>query len=133
MPREPGPARGISYTLSQYERPRSEKQSKRIVGVRDEQPVDEVLLLGAGGHSPSSATPLRPVLAEGTRFHVVLVGQGHHHVLRGDQVLPVEAAERSLDDGAARIVPVPGADVHELLADHREEPIGIFQNLDKVS
>ena len=37
-----------------------------------------------------------------------------------------------LDGGSARIGRETGADVDELLADHREEPVGVFQDLDET-
>ena len=105
---------------------------QRVVGVGDEQAIDEILLLGPGRDPPAPPAPLRPVLAERTSLDVAGVGQGHGHVLRGDEILPVEASERGFDDRPARIGREPVADVHELAPDHREQPIGILQDLDET-
>ena len=81
---------------------------------------------------PRPAAPLRPILAEGAGLDVAGVGQGHGHVLRGHEILPVEAPERGLDGGPARVGREPGPDVDELLADHRKEAVGVFQDLHEV-
>ena len=102
------------------------------MGVGDEQAVDEILLLGPGRHPAPPAAPLRPVLPEGAGLDVAGMGKGHRDVLRGDEVLPVESPERVVDHGPARVGRESSPDVHELLADHRKEAVGVFQNFDEI-
>ena len=95
----------------------------RVVGMGDEEFVDEILVLGPRRRAPLAAALLGLILAQGLRLDITGVGQGDHHVLGGDEVLQGEIGVIRLDLGAAGI-PVLVADGDQFIANHRHEALG---------
>ena len=75
----------------------------RVVGVGDEQLLDEVLVLDRGGGLAAPAAPLRLVFGERLALGIAGVRKRHHHVLRLDQVLGGQIEVIAVDLGAAGI------------------------------
>ena len=86
------------------------------MGRGDEEPLDEILLLGAHAGFPFAAAALGPVEGDGVALDVAAVGDGDHHVLFDDQVLEGEIA-RLVDDFGAAGVGVALLDLEQFLLD----------------
>ena len=89
--------------MSQYTFPRLEKHKHHVVRVRDEQLVDEVLVLDARGRAAAAAAALRVVRLGRLRFRVSGVRQRDDDGLLGDQVFHREIAVVLDDLGAALV------------------------------
>ena len=76
---------------------------QRVVRVRHEQLVDEILVLDRRRGAAATAATLRAVLADGLRLRVAAVRQRHDDVLRRDQVFDREVGLVVLDARAARV------------------------------
>ena len=74
-----------------------------VVRVRDEQALDEIVLLHRGRGLAAAAAALRAVLGERLRLDVAAVRERDHHVLRRDQVLDRDVLGDG-DDLAAALV-----------------------------
>ena len=61
------------------------KTQQRVVGVRDEQLVDEILVLDAGRRLAAPAAALRLIVGNRLRLGVAAVRQRHHHILGRNQ------------------------------------------------
>ena len=104
------------------------EEQHRVVGVRDEEPLDEVLFLR--GRRGLAATPaaLRRVAVERLPLHVAVVRHRHHHVLRLDEVQDVHALAVHLDLGAPGVGELR-LHLQKLLAHHLAQPIRIDEDL----
>ena len=102
------------------------------MGVRDEQLLDEVLVLDRRCGLAAPAAALRLVLGERLALGVAGVRQRHHHVLRLDQVLGGEVEMIAVDLGTARIA-VGVADLEQLAAHHLRQPLGARQDVAQVA
>ena len=93
---------------------------QRVVGVGDEELLDEILVLDRGRRLAAAAAPLRLVVGHRLRLGVARVRQRHDHVLRLDQVFGREVEVIAADLGAARVAVVV-ADLDQLGAHHGRE------------
>ena len=87
-----------------------------VVRARDEQLVDEVLVLDAGGRTAAAAAPLRLIDIGRLRLRIARVRQRDDNHLLGDEVLDREVVV-VLDDLRAARVGVRGAYFRQLAAD----------------
>src|SRR5256884_9973164 len=99
--------------------------------MRDEQLLDEILVLDRGGGLAASAATLRLVLGERLALGVTGVRQRHHHVLRLDQGLGGEIQMIAVDLGPARIA-IRWADLEQLPRPPLREPPGAGGNFAPV-
>ncbi len=83
---------------------------QRVVGIGDEQLVDEILFLDAGRGLALAAALLLPVPVQGLRLGITRVRERHHHVLLLDEVLQAEV-QALLDDFGAPLVGILLADL----------------------
>src|SRR5882757_2088978 len=104
------------------------KTQQRVMGVRDEQLVDEILVLDAGGGLAAAAAALRLVVGYRLRLGVTAMGQGHDHILRRDQILRREILVID-EDFSAPLVAEGVADIFELVANHFEQTLRPGQNI----
>src|SRR5206468_2328572 len=74
--------------------------------------VDPVVFLGRHRLLAAAAAFLRAVLGHRLRLHVTGVRQGHHHVLRRDQVFGLEVGGVHLDGRAALVLVAHAVLVH---------------------
>ena len=89
-----------------------------VVGVGDEQALDEIVFLGRSRLPAASAAALRAVVGERLRLDVARVRQRHHHVGRSDQVFVVEVLGVVLDLALALVAVLQLDRVH-LIDDDR--------------
>jgi hypothetical protein len=82
------------------------------VRVGDEQVIDEIVVLHRRRLLAAAAAALGAVVGERLTLEVAAVRQGHHHVLRRDQVLDAEFLRVHDDFGATLVA--------ELVADGRQ-------------
>ena len=75
-----------------------------VMGVGDEELVDEVFVLHRGGLFAAPAAPLGAVIGEWLALEVAGVRERHHHVFGRDQVFEVDFGGVEHDFGAARVV-----------------------------
>ena len=80
---------------------RGEEQDRRV-RIGDEQPRDEILLLGRHARTALAAAPLCPVGVERHALDVAGMGNGDHHLLAGNQVLVLHVEIAFGDLRAAR-------------------------------
>src|SRR4029077_19937212 len=99
-----------------------------VVRVRDEQLIDEILILDSSGGSSAAAAALRSISLGRLRLRVARVREGHDDLLVGDQVLHREVGV-VLDDLGAALVRIEIADLGELVADDLLELLGARQDL----
>src|SRR6185437_378407 len=104
----------------------------RVVSVRDEELLDEILVLDRGRRAAPPSPPLRLVLRDGLRFRIARVRERDHHVLRLDEVLGGEREMSEADLGAARIAERL-AHVDELRAHDLRQPFGPRENVAKIA
>ena len=104
---------------------------QRVVRVGDEQLVDEVLVLDAGGSLAAAAAALRLVIGHGLRLGVAAMRQRDDDVFRRNQIFGGEILVIDENFGAA-LVAEGVADVFELVADHFEQPLRARQNVRQV-
>ena len=95
---------------------------QRVVRVGDEQLVDEVLVLHRGRGLAAPAAPLRLVSRHRLRFRIAAVRQRDDDVLLLDQVFDRQVRV-VLDDLGAALVAVLRADVFQLGANDRQQPL----------
>src|SRR5690606_30376888 len=88
----------------------------RIVRVRDEQLLDPVVVLLAGGLLAAAAPALRPVLRDRLALDVAGMREGDDHVGRRDEVLGADLGGIELD-ARAPLVAVLRADGDEFVRD----------------
>ena len=91
------------------------------MGVGDEEPGDEVLVLGRHAGRALAAAALGAVLGQGRALDVAAGGDGDDHVLALDQVLVVEVGVPVDDLGAARHGEEL-AHLAQLVGDDRHDP-----------
>ena len=101
------------------------------MGVGDEQLVDEVLVLDAGGRLAAAAAALRLVVGHRLRLGVTAMGQRHHHILGRNQILGRQVFVID-EDFRAPLVAEGVADVFELVADDFEQPLRARQNVRQI-
>ena len=99
--------------------------------VRDEHPLDEVVLLRRGRLLAAPAAALRPVLVDRLRLHVAAVRHRDDHVLRRDQVLDRQVLALRDDLGASLVAELV-ADRLELAADDPGHALGLREDVDQV-
>ena len=104
---------------------------QRVVRVRDEEVLDEVLVLDGRRRLAAAPPPLRLVDVEGLRLGVALVRDRDHHVFLGDQVFGREVLVRALDLGAA-LVGVPVPHIGEFVADDAAQPVLRAEDLHQI-
>ena len=90
------------------------------MGARHEEVLDEVVVLEREALDALAAALLGAVRGNRDALDVAGVGDGHDHVLVGDEVLDVEVARGMADLGAALVAELAG-DLAHLLLDHRED------------
>src|SRR6056297_2804816 len=100
---------------------------QRVVGVGDEQVVDEVLVLHARGRPPLAAPALRLIRIQRLRLGIAAVRQRHHHVLLGNEVFDGQVGVVLHDLGATLVAELVAHRL-ELLADQGQEPVRIGQD-----
>ncbi len=105
---------------------------QRVVRVRDEQLVDEILVLHRGRGLAATAAPLRLIRRHRLRLRIAAVRQRHHDVLLLDQVFDRQV-RMILDDLGATLVGVLRADVFQLGTNHREQPLGTRQDVAEIA
>ncbi len=101
------------------------------MGVRHEQFVDEVFVLDAGGRLAPSAAALRLVVGNRLRLGVTAMGQGHHHILRGNQIFRRQVFVID-EDFRAPLIAEGVADIFELVANHFEQTLRAGQDVGKI-
>ena len=100
--------------------------------MRVDQPqlFDEILFLGRRRTAATATAALRAVDADRLALHVTGVGHGHHHVFRRDQVQDVQVFFAVADFGTTLVAEL-GLHVDQLFADHLQQAVGIFQDVDQ--
>ena len=117
--------------LQRVDHPLGGEDEECGMGVRDEEPGDEVLVLGRHALRALAAAPLRAVLGQGRALDVAAGGDGDRHVLALDQVLVVEVGVPVDDLGAAR----HGEELlhlAQLVGDDRHDPAVRAQDVEVV-
>ena len=102
-----------------------------VVGVGDEQLLDEILVLHGGGRLAAAAAPLSLIFRERLRFRISRVGQRDDHILWLDQVFGREIQVIAVDLGPAGIA-VGLADHDELIAHDLGETLRARQDVAEV-
>src|SRR3989449_4333894 len=81
-----GAAAGGHFVHLEPVQPAAVREAQQvIVRMRDEQALDEVVLLHRGGHLAAAAAALGAVVGKRLRLDIAAVREGDHHVLRRDQ------------------------------------------------
>ena len=101
---------------------------QRVVGIGDEQLVDEILFLDAGRRPAPPAPALCLVRRQRLRLGIAAVGKRHHQLFLGNQVLDGQVRV-VLDDLRTAFVRVSVPDLGQLLAHHRKQAVRVGQNL----
>ena len=132
-----GPAAGGAARLGQFvdlepvDPAAAGEAQHGVVGVGDEELVDEVLVLGGRRRLALAAAALGLVFVERLGLDVTPVGEGDHHVLRGYQVLQGQVHVIH-DDLAATRVGVLVADGGELGVDDLHQLRGPGEDLQQA-
>ena len=100
--------------------------------VRDEELVDEVLVLDGRRHLALAAAPLGLVVGDRLRLRVARMRQRDDEVLALDQVLDRDVGLVG-DDLRAPRVAVGFLHRRELAADHREQPVRAREDFAEVA
>ncbi len=87
-----------------------------IMGIGDEQVVDEVIILVLGCLTAAATALLRTIFVHLLRLHVAAMRQGHHHILGRNQVFHAHVM-RVRDDLAAALVAELHFHCRQLIAD----------------
>ena len=98
------------------------------MGARDEEVLDEVVVLEVHALQPLAAALLLAVRRDRQALHVARLGDRDDHVLLGDEVLDVEVLGRRGDLGAA-LVGVLAADLEQLVLDDLEHEGDVAEDL----
>ena len=109
LPFPPGPTSGISWTFSQYARPRSEKIMMYAWRRSDEEMADEIFVPRPHADATLAAAALIAICRDRGALDVAGVADGDRHVLIGNQILDVDLTAR-VDDLRAAVVAVLVAD-----------------------
>ncbi len=99
--------------------------------VGDEQPLDEVVFLGRGGHPAAPAASLRAVVGERLGLGVAAVRERHHHVLRRDQVFQGNVFGDGHDLASARVAEIL-LHLGQLLGDDRDHAGRLVENVQQI-
>ena len=99
--------------------------------VRDEQALDEVVLLHRGGGLAAAAAALRLVLGERLRLDVAAVRERDHHVLRRDQVLDRDVLGHRHDLAAAPVAEL-GLQPGELVGDDLRDARRLGEDVEEI-
>ena len=127
----------IAAGLRQLEHPKPidaaaiRETQQRIVGMRDEELLDEILVLDGCGSLAATAAPLRLVLGERLALRVAGMGNRHDHVLRLDQILGGQIDVVAVDFSAPRIA-VLFADGEQLGAHDLSEPLVACEDVREI-
>ncbi len=102
-----------------------------VVGIGDEQVVDEIVFLGRRGLLAAAAALLGPVVCERLGLHVACVRQRHHHVLGRNQVLHAQVLGVHHDLAAAFVSELaPG--LCKLVGDDPGDALRLGKDVDQV-
>ncbi len=102
-----------------------------VVGIGDEQVVDEIVFLGRSGLLATTAALLRPVVGEWLGLHVAGMRQRHHHILGRDQVLHTQVLGVHHDFAAAFVAEL-AAGLRELVGDYLGSALRFGKDVEQV-
>ena len=111
--------------------PERRKTQHGVVGVGDEQLLDEIVFAGSGRQLAATTATLRTVLGQWLRLDIAGMRESHHHVFRRDQVL--DADFLGIDhDFAAPLVAIHGLHLRQLVGNDGGDALGLGQNVEVV-
>ena len=111
--------------------PAIRETQQRVVGMRDEQFFDVVLVFDGSRRLAAPAAPLRLIFGERLALGVARMRERHHHVLRLDQVFGGEIDVIEVDFGTTSIA-VFVTNGGEFVTHHLGQALGARQDVEQV-